>query len=63
MCTSHNRPHESNTIMNNGFDGHLCVHFLRDMAEAQQNDPSYGVENQNVLRDGWYKLTGEKITN
>ena len=62
MCTMHNRPHGSNTIMNNGFGGQNCVHFLRDMAEAEANDPSYGVENQNVLRDGWYKLTGEKIT-
>ena len=62
MCTMHNRPHGSNTIMNNGFGGQNCVHFLRDMAEAEANDPSYGVENQKVLRDGWYKLTGERIT-
>lgn len=38
------------------------MHFLRDMEEAQKNDPSYGVNNQKVLREAWYKLTGETIT-
>ena len=62
MATMHNRAHGSNSIKDNGFGGQNCVHFLRDMAEAQQNDPSYGVNNQEVLRDAWYKLTGETIT-
>ena len=62
MATMHNRAHGYNVIMDNGFGGQNCVHFLRDMAEAQQNDPSYGVSNQEVLREAWYKLTGETIT-
>lgn len=62
MATMHNRAHGSNSIKNNGFGGQNCVHFLRDMAEAQQNDPSYGVNNQVVLREAWFKLTGETIT-
>ncbi len=61
MATMHNRPHQSSTITNNGFDGHLCVHFLRDMSEAQQNDPNYGVQNQTVLRSAWQALTGEVV--
>lgn len=62
MATMHNRAHGYNTITNNGFGGQNCVHFLRDMSEAQANDPSYGVNNQEVLREAWYDLTGEKIT-
>ena len=59
VAATHNTPHLSGSILGNGFDGHLCVHFLRDMAECQQNDPSYGVTNQNVIRSTWKALTGE----
>ncbi len=61
MATMHNRPHLNGTITNNGFDGHLCVHFLRDMAECRQYDPDYGVTNQTALRTAWKALTGETV--
>ena len=61
MATMHNRPHLNGSVSDNGFDGHLCVHFLRDMSEAQQNDPDYGVQNQTVLRSAWLALTGEAV--
>lgn len=61
FATTHNTPHESQSITNNNFDGHLCVHFLRDMAEAQANDPNYGVTHQKAIREGWKKLTGETV--
>jgi len=56
LASMHNVPHLSGSIKNNGFDGHLCVHFYRDMEEAMRNDPSYGVQNQNVIRAAWEKL-------
>ncbi len=59
LATQHNTPHLSGGILGNGFDGHLCVHFLRDMSEAKKNDPDYGVTNQNVLRSYWKQMTGE----
>jgi hypothetical protein len=31
------------------------------MSEAQANDPSYGVRNQETLRDAWYELTGVHV--
>jgi uncharacterized protein YgiM (DUF1202 family) len=62
MAGMHNRPHQSNGILNNGFGGHLCVHFLRDMDECKSADPVTGVQYQNLLRDAWYELTGEKIS-
>ncbi|MBE5777245.1 MAG: hypothetical protein E7326_07020 [Clostridiales bacterium] len=61
MATMHNYPHLKGNITDNGFDGHVCVHFLRDMAEAKLNDPNYGVNNQNALRDAWKQLTGETV--
>jgi len=61
MATMHNMPHLYGSINDNGFGGHLCVHFLRDMSEAKKNDPNYGVKNQNALRSAWKALTGETI--
>lgn len=61
FATMHNTPHLSGSISNNNFDGHLCVHFLRDMSEAQANDPNYGVTHQKAIREGWKKLTGETV--
>jgi len=62
LATMHNYPHGTNTVMNNGFGGQNCVHFLRDMSEAQRNDPKYGVQNQEKLRDAWYALSGVRVT-
>lgn len=59
IASMHNTPHLTGGIEGNGFDGHLCVHFLRDMDETQKNDPSYGVTNQNAIRAAWKNLTGE----
>jgi len=61
VASTHSMPHLSGSIKDNGFNGHLCVHFLRDMDEAQKNDPSYGVSNQKTIRAKWKELTGETI--
>ena len=58
---THDMPHETGSIKDNGFDGHLCVHFLRNMEECEQNDPNYGVSNQRTIRELWRNLTGETI--
>ena len=59
---THDMPHMSGSVKDNNFNGHLCVHFLRTMSEAQKNDPSYGVANQNTIRSFWKSITGETIT-
>ena len=61
--STHDMPHMTGTISDNNFNGHLCVHFLRDMSEAKQNDPNYGVSNQETIRALWKSLTGETLTN
>lgn len=60
--STHDMPHMTGTIKDNGFNGHLCVHFLRDMTEAEQNDPNYGVANQKTIRALWKSLTGEELS-
>ena len=59
--STHDMPHMSGSIKDNNFDGHLCVHFLRDMDEARKNDPKYGVANQETIRQFWKNLTGEIV--
>jgi len=61
LASMHNVPHLTGSIKDNGFDGHLCVHFLRDMDECMQNDPDYGVTNQNVIRKKWKEMTGQVV--
>lgn len=62
VASTHDMPHMSGSIKDNGFDGHLCVHFLRNMDEAKQNDPNYGVSNQETIRALWKSISGEEIT-
>ncbi|MCQ2458123.1 MAG: peptidoglycan-binding protein, partial [Clostridia bacterium] len=62
LASTHDMPHLSGSIKDNNFNGHLCVHFLRDMSECEKNDPSYGVANQKTIRKAWKELTGEEIT-
>ena len=59
---THSMPHESGSVKDNHFNGHLCVHFLRTMSEAEKYDPKYGVSNQKTIRAFWKSLTGETIT-
>lgn len=61
LASTHDMPHLTGSVKDNNFNGHLCVHFLRDMAEAQKNDPNYGVSNQNTIRAAWKALTGETV--
>ena len=61
VATTHNVAHGVNPIPNNDFEGQNCVHFLRDMSEAELNDPNYGVDNQVTLRKFWKELTGQEI--
>ena len=61
LASTHDMPHLTGSITDNNFNGHLCVHFFRDMSECKANDPNYGVSNQNTIRSAWKALTGETI--
>ncbi len=52
MASTHSHPHENDYISGNDLDGHLCVHFPREMAEAELTGP-YAVSHQNAILAGW----------
>ena len=56
---THTAPYLNGYIKDNGFDGHLDVHFYRDMEECLQKDPNYGVSNQNTIRTLWKIVSGK----
>lgn len=61
LATTHNVAHSPQTIKDNNFNGHLCVHFLRDLSETQSIDPNYGMQNQRAIRIAWKNMTGQVI--
>lgn len=52
MASTHTHPHENDYISGNDLNGHLCVHFPREMAEAELTGP-YAVSHQNAILAGW----------
>ena len=61
LASTHDMPHDNGSIKDNNFNGHLCVHFLRDMDETKQYDPKYGVSNQETIRAKWKQMSGEDV--
>ena len=61
VASTHDMPHDNGSIKDNDFNGHLCVHVLRTMEETKQNDPKYGVANQETIRKLWKSLTGQDV--
>ena len=54
LGSTHNVPHETYHIRDNNFDGHVCVHFPRPMADAQETGP-YATSHQEEILRGWEK--------
>ncbi len=52
IASMHNVPHLSGSIKDNNFDGHLCIHFPREMSEAEETGP-YAVSHQKAIIAGW----------
>ena len=52
LGTTHNTPHDTYTIKNNNFDGHVCVHFPIAMEKANEIGP-YATSHQEAINDGW----------
>lgn len=50
--STHNVPHTPYHNRTNNFDGHLCVHFPRPMADAQETGP-YATSHQEAILEGW----------
>lgn len=52
MGSTHSRGHEVDKNPHNNLQGHICVHFPRDMADAEATGP-YAVSHQNAILAGW----------
>ena len=62
LATMHNYPHGSNWVVN-GFGGHLCVHFLRDIEETKKTATAsdYHLSHQKAIRLAWKSMTGQDL--
>ena len=54
----HDVPQQTGKIQDNGFDGYLGLHFMRDWDECANRDPLYGISNQQTIRQLWKSVTG-----
>lgn len=52
MGSTHSRGHEVDKTAGNNLQGHICIHFPRDMADAKATGP-YAVSHQNAILAGW----------
>lgn len=52
MASTHSRGHEVDHNPNNNLQGHICIHFPREMSEAEKTGP-YAVSHQNAILAGW----------
>ena len=59
IASMHNMPHLSGSIKDNNFNGHLCIHFPREMSEAEDTGP-YAVSHQKAIIAGWAKTQAMK---
>ncbi len=61
IASTHSMAHEENFIAGNDFDGHICIHFPRDMEDVVLDAPKNGVRHQNDIRKHWKEITGQDI--
>ena len=54
MASTHSHGHEVDNISGNDLTGHICIHFPRDMSDAEATGP-YAVSHQKALLLGWEK--------
>ncbi len=52
MASTHSHGHEVDHNSSNDLTGHICIHFPREMSEAEQTGP-YAVSHQKEILRGW----------
>ena len=52
MASTHSMPHSPQHRTDNNFDGHLCIHFPRTMAQVTAIGP-YATSHQKCIDQGW----------
>ncbi len=52
MASTHSNGHTVDHNSTNNLEGHICIHFPREMSEAAETGP-YAVSHQESILSGW----------
>ena len=53
MASTHSHGHEIDHNSSNGLEGHICIHFPREMTEAEKASMPYALSHQQEILHGW----------
>ena len=53
MASTHSHGHEIDHNSSNGLEGHICIHFPREMTEAEKASMPYALSHQLEILRGW----------
>ena len=53
MASTHSHGHDVDTIAGNGLEGHICIHFPREMTAEEKETMPYALSHQNEILRGW----------
>ena len=53
MASTHSHGHEADSISGNGLEGHICIHFPREMTAAEKESMPYALSHQQEILRGW----------
>ena len=53
MASTHSHGHEIDHNSSNGLEGHICIHFPREMTEAEKASMPYALSHQKEILRGW----------
>ena len=53
MASTHSHGHEVDNISGNNLDGHICIHFPREMSASEKQSMPYALSHQQEILRGW----------
>ena len=53
MASTHSHGHEVDNNPNNGLEGHICIHFPREMTAEEKKTMPYALSHQQEILRGW----------
>ena len=53
MASTHSHGHEVDNNSGNNLEGHICIHFPREMTAEEKESMPYAVSHQNEILRGW----------
>ena len=53
MASTHSHGHEVDNNPDNGLQGHICIHFPREMTDDEKESMPYAVRHQQEILRGW----------